>query len=97
MCDLDLFNLNTASDANPDVNLNQQILQSQYYSPHKFNSLKKSQSNYITDTSFSMLHNNVRSLKRNLENFQTHLLQELDFNFSVIGITETKISTIDKT
>ena len=38
-----------------------------------------------------MLHNNVRSLKRNLENFQTHLLQELDFNFSVIGITETKI------
>jgi hypothetical protein len=98
MCDLqDLFNLNTASDANPDVNLNQQILQSEYYSPHKFNSLKKSQSNYITDTSFSMLHNNVRSLKRNLENFQTHLLQELDFNFSVIGITETEISTIDKT
>ena len=91
MCDLGLFNLNTASDANPDVNLNQQILRSQYYSRHKFNSLKKSQSNCITDTSFSMLHNNVRSLKRNLENFQTHLLQELDFNFSVIGITETKI------
>jgi hypothetical protein len=44
-----------------------------------------------------MLHNNVRSLKRNLENFQTHLLQELDFNFSVIGITETKISILDKT
>ncbi|CAB4037996.1 Hypothetical predicted protein, partial [Paramuricea clavata] len=58
MCDLDLFILNTASDANPDVNLNQQILRSQYYSPHKFNSLKKSQSNRITDTSFSMLHNN---------------------------------------
>jgi hypothetical protein len=38
-----------------------------------------------------MLHNNVRSLKRNLENLQTHLLQELTFNFSVIGITETKI------
>ena len=38
-----------------------------------------------------MLHNNVRSLKRNLEKLQTHLLQELNFNFSVIGITETKI------
>ena len=55
MCDLGLFNLNTASDANPNVNLNQHILRSQYYSPHKFNSLKKSQSNCITDTSFSML------------------------------------------
>ena len=40
---------------------------------------------------FSMLHNNVRSLKRNLENFQTHLLHELDYNFSVMGITEKKI------
>jgi hypothetical protein len=28
MCDLGIFNLNTASDANPDVNLNQQILRS---------------------------------------------------------------------
>ena len=38
-----------------------------------------------------MLHNNIRSLKRNLENLQTHLLQELNFNFSTIGITESKI------
>lgn len=56
MCDLGLFNLNTASDANLDVNPNQQILRSQYYSPHKFNSLKKSQKNCISDTNFSMLH-----------------------------------------
>jgi hypothetical protein len=42
-----------------------------------------------------MLHNNVRSLKRNLENLQTHLLQELHFNFRVIGITETKIRDND--
>ncbi len=64
MCDLGLFNLNTASDGNPDVNINEQFLRSQYYSPHKFNSPKKSQSNCITDTSFSILHNNMRSLKR---------------------------------
>ena len=31
----------------------------------------------------SFFHNNVSSLKRNLENFQTH--------FSVIGVTETRI------
>ena len=43
-------------------------------------------------TSFSILHNNVRSLRRNLENLQVHLLNELDYRFSVIGITETKIT-----
>ena len=92
MHELGLFNLNTASDANTESsNLDHQILQTQYYSPHKFSNLKKHQTKYFTDTSFSLLHNNVRSLKRNLEDFQTHLLSQLDFNFSVMGITETKI------
>ena len=36
------------------------------------------------------LHNNIRSLKRNLENFQVHLLDELNFEFSIIGVSETK-------
>ena len=43
-------------------------------------------------TSFSILHNNVRSRRRNLENLQVHLLDELDYRISVIGITETKIT-----
>ena len=34
----------------------------------------------------------MRSLNRNLENLQTHLLDELDFHFDVIGVTETKIT-----
>ena len=42
-----------------------------------------------------MLHNNVRSLKRNLENFQVHLLDELDYNFSLIGVSETKINNLN--
>ena len=42
--------------------------------------------------SFSILHNNVRSLRHNLENLQVHLLDEPDYRFSVIGITETKIT-----
>ena len=39
----------------------------------------------------SLIHNNIRSLKRNFEDFQTHLLNELDFPFSIIGVTVTKI------
>ena len=40
----------------------------------------------------SLLHNNVRGLRRNLDNFQSHILEELQLHFSVIGITETKIT-----
>ena len=39
------------------------------------------------------MHTNIRSLKRNLENFQTHLLDELDFHFNIIGVTETRINS----
>ena len=38
-----------------------------------------------------MLHTNIRSLKRNLEKFQTHLLEELDLHFNIIGISGTRI------
>ena len=38
-----------------------------------------------------MFHTNIGSLKSNLEKFQTHLLEELDFHFNIIGITETRI------
>ena len=31
------------------------------------------------------------SVKRNLENFQVHLLDKLNFEFSIIGVSETKI------
>ena len=37
------------------------------------------------------MHNNIRSLKHNLENLQTHLLHKLSFCFSVIGVSETRI------
>ena len=39
-----------------------------------------------------MFHNNVRSLRSNLENLQICLLDELKYGFSVIGISETKIT-----
>ena len=34
-------------------------------------------------------------MKRNIENFQSHLLNELDYSFSVIGITETRINQLE--
>ena len=37
-------------------------------------------------------HNNIRSLKRSLDDFQTHVLLELGYRFSVMGMTETRIS-----
>ena len=94
--DLDLFSLNTDSDINPDLNLAKPKLRSLYYSPHSFNKLK---SNLFEpgrrDGNFSLLHNNIRSLKHNLDDFQVHLLEELQYRFSVIGITETKITDPD--
>lgn len=40
---------------------------------------------------FSLFHTNIRSLRRNFKNFKTHLLEELDFRFNIIGIRETRI------
>ena len=39
----------------------------------------------------SFLHTNIRSLKKNFEEFQHHVLSELNFSFSVIGVSETRI------
>ena len=88
--DLDLFDLNSTllgdTNIDPDQNTMQRI-QSQYFSPHSFSKRIANSSN----PSFSILHLNVRSLKRNLEKLQDHLLAELNLPFSVIGITETRI------
>ena len=89
--DMDLFSLNTDSNLNPDCNFSFPKPRCQYFSPHSFSMFKNTMINN-NDANFSLLHNNVRSLKRNLENFQVHLLDELDYHFSVIGVTETKIT-----
>ena len=34
---------------------------------------------------------NIRSLKKNLEEFQHHVLSEMNFRFTIIGVTETRI------
>ena len=71
-----------------------QTIRCNYYSPHSFNKLKNLSIKQLeTYSQFAVFHNNVRSLKRNLENFQTHLLSEIDYHFNVIGITETRINS----
>ena len=92
--DLDLFSLNIQNGLNPNSDLFYENIKSHYYSPHSFNLLKKNKLP-CNEGNFSLLHNNVRSLRRNLENLQVHLLDELNYSFSVIGVSETKISTVD--
>ena len=94
--EMDLFSLNAQSNLNPDRNLENQHIRSKYFSPYNFSMLKDTLTRTENKISFSMLHNNVRSLRRNLENFHTHLLDELDHDFSVIGVTETKITNMTK-
>ena len=60
-----------------------------YYSVHDFHSsfdIKCS----AKDKSFSALNCNIRSLAANHDNLM-HMLSELDFSFSVIGLSETKL------
>ena len=90
--DLDLFNLNIVSNIDPDGCFSGNQIGSNYYSPHKFADFNQ---NIAPDACLSTLHNNIRSLKRNLEDFQNHLLHELNFKFSVMGLTETRITSAD--
>ena len=66
-----------------------------YYSPNSFNQLKSERCQRSDPKTFSLIQNNTRSLNRNFEDFQTHLLNELDFPFSIIGVTETNIRNAD--
>ena len=86
--EMDLFNLNTGQDTYNSFQ--KQNISSNYYSPHSFAKVK----NYFSkqNNSLSILHSNIRSLRKNLEKFESHLLDELDFKFDIIGLSETKIT-----
>ena len=83
--------LNALGDPTPGDSLYNHRIHSHNYSPYSFYKFKSELPSRVSDSSFSLLHNNIRSFKRNLENFQVHLLDELNFEFSIIGISETKI------
>jgi len=91
--DLDLFSLNTNTNHNlTPIDQFQKRVQSRYFSPNSFRKMKITQPVDELETNFSIFHNNVVSLARNLDNLQTHVLCELDFHFNIIGVTETKIT-----
>ena len=75
---------------NTEFNLPNQRIQSRYFSPHSFRMFKQKLPENMVKSSFSIFHNNIVSINRNLESVEL-LLDELDFHFDVIGISETKI------
>lgn len=89
--DVDLFSLNT--HPNDQINQSNNCIRCKYYtlSPHSFNEFKKRLHKDQSEHGFSVFLTNIRSIRRNIDNLQTHILDELDFQFSVLGLTETKI------
>lgn len=90
--DLGIFNLNTVLDVNlsTDCNLPNQRIQSRYFSPHSFNMFKKNLSKGVIDSTFSVFHNNIASISRNLENVSI-LLDELDFPLMLLESRRQKL------
>ena len=88
--DINLFDLNTILDSNISTceNLHNNQIKSTNFSPHAFHHAKSK----WPKNCFSVFQNNITSLNQNLENLQTHSLEETDLHFDVIGIFEAKIT-----
>ena len=84
-----LTNLNTSltqSDSlDPDIHFNRET-PCDYFIENQFNEMLKREQ--YSDADFSLLHLNIRSLQRNINNL-TNLLSSLEINFSIVGISET--------
>lgn len=80
--DLSVFQLNSLDrDIDPDINFTSNRIRSKYYSPHSFAQFIDSKQ---LQSKISFLHTNIRSLKKNFEEFQHHVLSELIFRFTII-------------
>ena len=92
--DLSLFDLNTnlAVNLSPYENLSTNQFLSRYFCPHSFAQMQSKLSKNERLSSFSIFHNNVPSINKNLENLQTQILEELEVHFDIIGICETMIT-----
>ena len=87
--DLSVFQLNSLNkDIDLDINFTSNKISSKYFSPHSFAQLIDSKQ---LESKMSLLHTNIRSLKTNFEEFQHYVLGELNFRFTIIGVTETLI------
>ena len=88
--DINLFDLNTTLHSNISTyeNLHNNQIKSTNFSPHAFHHAKSKWPNNC----FSVFQNTITSLNQNLENLQTHILEETDLHFDAIGIVEAKIT-----
>ena len=87
--DLSVFQLNSLDKhIDPDINLTSNKIRSKYYSPHSFAQFIDSKQ---LQSKISFLHTNIGSLKKFFEEFQRHVLSEMNFRFTIIGVTETRI------
>ena len=78
--DIDLFSLNLDEKSNSDSELSPfRPIRCKYHSPHSFYQFKDKLRRQCNSKQFSLIHSNIRSLKHNLENFQTHLLNDLNY------------------
>ncbi|XP_068757218.1 uncharacterized protein [Montipora capricornis] len=88
-----LTNLNaslTQTDSlDPDIHFNARETPCDYFIENQFNEMLKREQ--YSDADFSLLHLNIRSLQRNINNL-TNLLSSLEINFSIVGISETWLS-----
>jgi hypothetical protein len=76
-----------SSELDPDANLYlRDIGHSRYYVEDEFNSMITKETQHISI--FSIFHLNIRSLIQNLTHL-TDFLNNIDMQFSIIGITET--------
>ena len=90
--DIDLFSLNAENENNINTEFTAiSPIRCSYYSPHSFSLLKNKFSEQSFRCQLSLFHYNVCGLRSNLENLQTHLLNELDFHFNITGVTEIRI------
>ena len=88
--DLSTFINNYPNLSSIDIDLNlPSVTNFGYYSTHEFHSSEDIRST-ISDKTFSALHFNIRSLSANFDDF-FHMLCDLKYSFSVIGLSETKL------
>ena len=87
---VDIFNLNDDNSlVDPDLNCLFKSIRCKYYSPLIFNQQFKPDESAQSKLSF--FHTNIRSVKNNLDEFQCHILLQLDFHFNIIAVSETRI------
>lgn len=85
-----------SSDLDPDSNFDFDKLHCEYHTEHKFNELSDKTSSSGNSSYFSLLHLNIRSLNRSLDNL-VNFLASITSKLSVIGISETWLADSDHT